>query len=366
MADNEKITDSMSQAHPVSTNCQAKVDGSEGPGAPEERTPHSGADTATRFALIDINIDELELALECIGDGDSHYDDAPLACFLRLTNSEIVWAESEDEADELSEDPDLLEIPQGLYEGWDHNVLPRFVASLPESPLQARLEKAICGRGAFRRFKDILFGESNIELQYQWNWFETRNKRERIVEWLESCQIEPNWNRDIFEAPALPEKRHELLSAVRDFVVEARELSGVQRISLLGSLTTSKAIPKDVDLLVEVTDDMPLSKLARLKRQLLGKTMQTGDGCGADVFLCNPQREYLGRICSWKKCDPELMRQSCPAQNCARRKFLNDDLQSVCLDSSLLTEPPLELWPDLVARMDPPQDVHEQLLDKLR
>lgn len=60
---------------------------------------------------------------------------------------------------------------------------------------------------------------------------------------------------------------------------------------------------------------------------------------------------------------PEI-RQGCPAQNCGRRKFLND-LQSVCLDSSVLTEPPLDLWPDVIARVDPPQDVHEKLIDKL-
>lgn len=56
--------------------------------------------------------------------------------------------------------------------------------------------------------------------------------------------------------PPLPDKRADLLRAVLDFVRDARSLPGVRRIALIGSLTTPKAIPKDVDLLVEVADDL--------------------------------------------------------------------------------------------------------------
>jgi len=56
--------------------------------------------------------------------------------------------------------------------------------------------------------------------------------------------------------PPPPDKRAALLRAVLVFVGEARELPGVRRITLLGSLVTSKAIPKDVDVLVEVSDEM--------------------------------------------------------------------------------------------------------------
>jgi hypothetical protein len=113
-----------------------------------------------------------------------------------------------------------------------------------------------------------------------------------------------------------------------------------------------------------VADDMPLGKLARLKRSLLGATLQTGDNCGADVFLCNPQGTYLGRICSWKQCAPGI-RQSCQAQHCGRREFLSDDLQNIRLDPSLLAEPPLELWPETIARTELPSDVREELVAAL-
>jgi predicted nucleotidyltransferase len=158
-----------------------------------------------------------------------------------------------------------------------------------------------------------------------------------------------------------PDKRADLLHAVCDFVEQARSLPGVRRIALLGSLATPKAIPKDVDLLVEVEDDMPLAALAKLTRQLSGKTMSTGDGCGADVFLCDPRHGYLGRVCRWKQCAPGI-RQSCDAPHCGRREYLNDDLQNIRLDSKLISAPPLELWPEIIARAEMPEDVRRDLI----
>jgi hypothetical protein len=93
--------------------------------------------------------------------------------------------------------------------------------------------------------------------------------------------------------------------------------------------------------------------------------MATGDSCGADVFLCNPQHEYLGRICSWKRCAPGI-RQACQAQHCGRREYLYDDLQNVRLDLSLIANPPLELWPEIVERTEIPDDVRDELVAGLR
>ena len=45
--------------------------------------------------------------------------------------------------------------------------------------------------------------------------------------------------------PSVPEPRPVLLAAVRDFVREAIGCAGVLRVSLVGSLTTNKPVPKD-------------------------------------------------------------------------------------------------------------------------
>jgi predicted nucleotidyltransferase len=252
---------------------------------------------------IKLRIVEIESAFDSLADSARDgFDDAPGISFLDLTTGEVRTPEDEDEADACFGDENILQLPDDLFVDMQRELLDRFVATLPEDATRGRLARAIEGKGAFRRFRDIVFGDGNVELKHRWLWFETRQKRERIVEWLRDENIDPEWDRDIFTEPPLPDKRADLLHAVRDFVKQASALPGVRRIAMLGSLATPKAIPKDVDLLVEVDDGMPLAPLAKLTRRLSGKTMATGDGCGADVFLCNPRHEYLGRVCQSKQC----------------------------------------------------------------
>ena len=313
-----------------------------------------------------LDIDKLESAFEFGCRIDSDFSDEPCASFLDLTTGKVVASEDEEETESWFGDPDHLLLPDDLFEDLSaYGTLEEFVNSLPDDPLRGQLAQAIRGKGAFRRFKDIVFGGGNVGLKHRWSWFETRRRRDRIVQWLRDENIEPDWGRDIFEPPPPPNKRADLLRAVLDFVRDARGIPGVRRIALLGSLTTPKAIPKDVDVLVEVSDDLPLGKLASSSRRLLGKTMATGDGCGTDVFLCNPQGEYLGRICSWKQCAPGI-RYSCQAQHCGRREYLYDDLQIVRLDPTLIAKPPLELWPEIIAHVEIPDDVREELVAALR
>jgi len=315
-----------------------------------------------RNLLLDIY--ELETAFDILTAIKPEDDDEPYYSFLNLTSGKVVGVEEEEEIASLLHDANFLLMPYHLFEDLHYGALDEFVRCLPPSPLGTDLARAIRGRGAFRRFKEIVFGGDNIVLKHQWWWFETRRKRERIVEWLRHENILPEWGWDILRAPPLPDKRADLLRAVLVFVKDIRHLSGIRRIALIGSLTTPKAIPKDVDLLIEVSDEMPLKQLALHTRKLLGKTLQTGDSCGADVFLCNPRQEYLGRICTWKTCQPGI-RKSCLAQHCGRRTYLYDDLQNVCLDPSLIAAPPLELWPKIILHAEIPDDVREELVRQL-
>jgi hypothetical protein len=56
--------------------------------------------------------------------------------------------------------------------------------------------------------------------------------------------------------------RQQLLDALRRFVVAARQIAGVRRIALLGSIVTPRPNPKDIDVLVVVADDADLTPLA--------------------------------------------------------------------------------------------------------
>jgi hypothetical protein len=161
-------------------------------------------------------------------------------------------------------------------------------------------------------------------------------------------------------SPPVAEPRRPLLLGVFSFVLATRLCPGVRRIALLGSLTTAKAIPKDVDLLVTVERAMDLTQLARAGRRLKGLAQTIN--LGADIFLADTAGQYLGRICHYRECHPRV---ACRAQHCGLRTHLIDDLHVVTLSKDLLASPPIELWPKVIRRTAVPDDLEEILLTKL-
>ena len=124
----------------------------------------------------------------------------------------------------------------------------------------------------------------------------------------------------------------------------------------MGSIVTAKPHPKDIDVLVVVSDEADLAPLAVHARRLQGHAQSFNRG--ADVFLANERGEYIGRTCRWKDCRPGL-RQSCDARHCGRRPHLHDDLDAVTLRQSVVGAPPVTLWPAVERRGALPRDLEE-------
>jgi predicted nucleotidyltransferase len=148
--------------------------------------------------------------------------------------------------------------------------------------------------------------------------------------------------------------RQGLLDGLGRFLAASRRVAGVQRIALLGSIVTAKRNPKDIDVLVVVSDDADLAGLAMYARRLQGHAQSFNRG--ADVFLADERCTYIGRTCRWKDCRPGV-RQSCDAQHCGRRAYLHDDLDAMTLSSTVIAAPPVTLWPVVERRGRLPPDV---------
>ena len=84
-----------------------------------------------------------------------------------------------------------------------------------------------------------------------------------------------------------PSVRVFLIAEVLAFANAARQVAGVTRIALIGSLTTEKPDPKDADVLVTVNEDADLAPLARLGRRLQGRAQTLNRG--GEVFLADPR-----------------------------------------------------------------------------
>lgn len=72
-------------------------------------------------------------------------------------------------------------------EGYQH--MEDFIDTVQDADLQDRLWNAIRGRGAFRRFKDVLLNYP--QENKRWFDFKQAQIRQRVLEWLETEGIEP-------------------------------------------------------------------------------------------------------------------------------------------------------------------------------
>jgi hypothetical protein len=63
-----------------------------------------------------------------------------------------------------------------------------FIETIEHSELRDRFRRAIRGRGAFRRFKDLLL--EHLDVRDAWFAFKNERNQERALRWLERCDIE--------------------------------------------------------------------------------------------------------------------------------------------------------------------------------
>jgi hypothetical protein len=122
-------------------------------------------------------------------------------------------------------------VPQATsHEGYGD--MEDFIVTVQDKQLETRLWDAIRGRGAFRRFKDVL--AYHPRERERWFAFKDELMRRRVVDWLNSKGIEPVFTPR--PAPERPPLRPKFIEEVLMFVRAASQLSGVTRIALIGSL----------------------------------------------------------------------------------------------------------------------------------
>jgi len=123
-------------------------------------------------------------------------------CFLSLDSGEVLRLRNGDAGMEaIDRAPSrfvAIEIvPSRIQYQW----VSEFVETVEYEPIKVRLEAAINGKGAFRRFKDILL--TLPDERRRWFEFRDRRMRARVREWIEENGIEPtnepDWGEDVVD-----------------------------------------------------------------------------------------------------------------------------------------------------------------------
>jgi len=134
------------------------------------------------------NLSELMEAFEDCRIGDEFYLDVKTGELLRVSDEFMETEETEKIYERLDEEPErYLSIPtESSREGYQDMVA--FTESLEDENLKEKLWIALNGRGAFRRFKDVLL--SYPEKREEWFKFQDERLEKRVREWLEENEIE--------------------------------------------------------------------------------------------------------------------------------------------------------------------------------
>ena len=152
--------------------------------------------------------------------------------------------------------------------------------------------------------------------------------------------------------------RDHLISAALDFCERVVPMPGVERVAFIGSICTEKPEPKDIDLLLTIAPAVDMDALATISRRLKGKAQNINHG--ADIFLANPDGDYIGRVCRWRECGPGI-RMACEALNCGQVRRLYDDLQIVELGRYQIANPPLIIHPKFIVNSRIPSDLMSEV-----
>ncbi|MCJ7744385.1 MAG: UPF0158 family protein [Dehalococcoidales bacterium] len=134
---------------------------------------------------------KIDMGELCSAMEDSSYEHE---YYLDLETGEILFLseytdneETRKLRDKIEEESDRYErIPKAeSHEGYEE--MQDFIATVKDKRLAALLEVAINGKGAFRRFKDVLLNFP--EERERWFQFKDTKVQERALEWLDDIDV---------------------------------------------------------------------------------------------------------------------------------------------------------------------------------
>ena len=131
-----------------------------------------------------INLSEIIEAIEFTNDMTHSFLDKVTGEIVTVNEFGMTSKEQEALYDTLDEHG-FYRLPD-QYELNGYNTMEEFIETLP-SPARDRLEIAISGRGAFRRFKDEIRRRG---VEKAWYRYEADENRRKAIEWCEDNGIE--------------------------------------------------------------------------------------------------------------------------------------------------------------------------------
>ena len=135
-----------------------------------------------------VKLEEIIEAIEFAGMETEYYYDTKNERILLLFDGMVDGEKNPELFEEIREGfvGDYIPLP-GQYDINEYRIMEEFIYELPEGKNQDVLEKAIQGRGAFRRFKDKLY---DLNLEKQWYSYKDTAYERIARQWCEIHKID--------------------------------------------------------------------------------------------------------------------------------------------------------------------------------
>jgi len=136
-----------------------------------------------------VNLNAVSEELETVGDMTAAYINCKTGELITLTSDDadagLLDEESLAEAREIQADEAWIELPD-QYEINEYAMMENFCMALEDQRSQAELLRAIKGKGAFRRFKDLV---AELGVRDEWFAFKSCGLKEVARDFLELHEI---------------------------------------------------------------------------------------------------------------------------------------------------------------------------------
>ena len=135
-----------------------------------------------------IKLNQVIDAIETANNAFTYFYDAETGETVYLQD-ELITEERDEELEELIENSPsgrFLRFPT-KYDIHEYSIMERFIESLPPGAARQELAHAICGKGAFRRFKNGIYYH---RIEHLWYDYQAAVYREIAIRWCRDEEIE--------------------------------------------------------------------------------------------------------------------------------------------------------------------------------
>jgi len=134
-----------------------------------------------------VKLDDVLEAIEAVSKEYEFFYNKETGDMVMYADSLLTGIDNTELEAELEENYDkYIKLPT-KFDINDYHIMEKFIWDLPEGEIQDKLERAIQGRGAFRRFKDMVY---ELDIEKKWFEYEANAHKNIAIEWCKDNDIE--------------------------------------------------------------------------------------------------------------------------------------------------------------------------------